>query len=281
MLREFMTFRSGRYNLAATIDLPDKVAIAAAKGEPPLRRVPGVIFCHGFTGHRIESRRMYARLGAQLASQGILCMRFDHRGCGESQGDFVDFTPEGMLEDLDCALEAFLSLMYVDQAHLAVVGYSLGGTSASYILDRHPDFVTAVLWAPVGQPEIIRERISQLPGFEGYAERGYYDLSGFRVSREYLDGVGQVMKPVEWARGFKGPILFLHGEDDEVVVPGQSDRFVSARGNAADRLVRIPGADHGFSTAANIDFLLERSRQWLVEKLGVQAQQPHEHEDPR
>lgn len=257
-------FASGKFNLQATLDLPDT---AQCGGAPGATAVPAVLFCHGFTGHRMESRRSYARLGAMLASEGIASFRFDHRGCGESDGDFVDFTPVGILEDLDAALTAFLAISNLDMARTAVVGYSLGGCSASYLLHRRPQFVTAALWAPVARPDIIRDRLAQYPNFAGYEQRGYMDYGGFRVSRHYLDEVGDTLKPLEWIRRYGGPVLFLQGADDDIVKPEQTERFLQARDNPADAAEYIAGADHGFTTAANFDRVLERTGEWLVDKL--------------
>ncbi|MBX7246176.1 MAG: alpha/beta fold hydrolase [Candidatus Sumerlaeaceae bacterium] len=210
---------------------------------------------------------MFSRLAERLANQGIACMRFDHRGCGESEGDFIDFTPAGLLEDLDAALAEFQETVWFDPERTAVVGYSLGGLSASYLLGRNPRFRTAVLWAPCAVPEIIRDRISQYPNFEGYKERGYFDYFGFRVSREYLDGIGTSAKPLEWIANYPEPILFCHGADDAIVKPEQTDLFLEARKNPGDRKLIIPDADHGFTTADNIDYLLDQSEQWLTGKL--------------
>lgn len=266
MHREYLEFPSGAYRLAASVGLPDGLTPIPG-GESSGRKVPGVIFCHGFTGHRIEARRVYARLAAMLAGRGIGSFRFDHRGCGESDGDFSEFTPKGMLEDLDAALDQLLALPWLDSERTAVVGYSLGGTSASYLLSRRPRFVTAVYWAPVAKPEIIRDRLSQFPGFEGYEERGFFDYAGFRVSRDYLDYIGETMKPLEWASHFPGSILFCHGMDDEIVRPEQTELFLTVRKNAEDRSILIPEADHGFGSAANIDHLLGISADWLAGKL--------------
>src|SRR5262249_15607990 len=158
-------FASGPFQLAATVDLPDAETGGA--------KLPAVLFCHGFSGHRIESRRIYSPLRARLAGHRTPCLRFHHRRFGVSDGGFNLFTPRGMLEDLDRALEQFLSMPWLDQARMAIVGYSLGGLSASYLLHRDPRFLTAALWAPVARPDIIRDRLAQYPAFDGYRERGY------------------------------------------------------------------------------------------------------------
>lgn len=255
--QDVISFSSGPFRLFGIWNLP--------AGSP--RRTPAVIFCHGFTGHHVEARRMYARLAQRLALAGIATFRFDHRGCGESTGDFVDFTPQGLLEDLDQAWEVFAEDPRVDPARIGVVGYSLGGLSASYLLGRNPSVRTAVYWAGVARPDIIRDRLSQFPEFEGYETRGYMEYGGYRISRAYLDEIGVLMRPVEWASSFPGPILFCHGAEDDIVKVEQSERFLSARKNPADKLIVYPNADHGFGSATTIDALLDASFEWLQRHL--------------
>jgi alpha-beta hydrolase superfamily lysophospholipase len=209
---------------------------------------------------------MFARLSSRLAAAGIASFRFDHRGCGESDGDFLDFTPDGMLEDLEAATTVFLSSRWLNRKKMAVVGYSLGGTSAAYVTTQCPEFLTAVLWAPVARPEIIRDRLATLDDFSLYEQKGYFDYGGFRVSPDYIDHIGK-MKPVEWLSTFTGPVLFCHGLDDDIVKPEQSERFIEARRNPADRKLLIEGADHSFTLADNIDRLLDKTEKWLAERL--------------
>jgi alpha-beta hydrolase superfamily lysophospholipase len=256
MGKEIVSLTSDAFELVGFWDFPAR--------RPPW---PAVICCHGFTGHHVEARRLYARLARMLAETGIAVFRFDHRGCGDSSGDFVDFTPDGFLEDLDAADRFFTADPRIAMDSLAVVGYSLGGISASYLLHRHPEWRTGVLWAGVARPEIIRDRLAQYPAFQGYAERGYMDYGGFRISKAYIDEIGTRTKPVDWLKGFPGPVLFCHGEEDEIVRPEQSYRFLSARNKPSDKLILFPGADHGFSNCETIDALLSSTVTWLKSKL--------------
>ena len=268
MERVSHSFQSGPFTLFSVFDLPDAVVRARASGDPP-PKVPAVILCHGFTGSHVEWRRMYARLGERLARCGVACFRFDHRGCGNSDGDFIDFTPTGMIEDLDAALEAFLGQPWLDRGRMAIVGYSLGGLTASYILSKCAEFRTAVYWAPVAKPTTFRDRITQLDESKNYRKLGYHDFAGFRVNRAYIDYVAELTNPVQWVAGYPGPILFIHGADDDIVRPEQTDRYLATRGNARDRKLLLAGADHSFSTADNIDRILDESERWLADHLAA------------
>lgn len=258
MRRELVEFRSGDFTLRGVWDWPD-----AQAGDP----VPAVIFCHGFTGNRFESRRMYARLGALLAECGIASFRFDHRGCGESDGDFAEFTPKGMLQDLDAALEHFVHCETINPDRTAVMGYSLGGASGSYLLSRRPHFLTAVYWAGVARPEIIRDRLATYPSFAGYRDRGFFDYGGFRVSAEYIDRVGEELRPLEWIRDFSGPMLFLYGQVDDIVKVEQMECYLEVRPGRENQTHIIPGADHAFLPAENIDRVLQMTCDWFHRRL--------------
>lgn len=254
--RSLVQFQSGDFMLTGQWDGPVNAPLAA----------PGVIFCHGFTGNKTESRRVFARLSRALATEGIWTLRFDHRGCGESEGDFADFTADALIEDLDAALNVFEQDSRIDPQRTAVVGYSLGGLSASYLLHKHPSFCTAVLLAPVAMPDIIRDRLATYPDFISYKTRGFFDYMGSRVSAGYIDEIGY-FKPVDWAAGFHRPIFFGQAEGDVIVKPDQVRLYINKRNNPADKLLMIPGGDHFFGAAANMDKLVAESAAWLVQHL--------------
>ena len=267
MRRETISFVSGGFRLMATLDLPESVGSVGARTGAQAPRVPGVLFCHGFTGHRIESRRLFARTGARLADAGIACLRFDHRGCGESEGDFADFTAAGLLEDVEAAISECRRLAWLDPARMAVLGYSLGGVSASYVMSRCPEMRAAVLWAPVSRPELLRRRLEEPDAMAQYQRDGYLDLWGFRVSRGLLDHL-EMLKPLEWARTLRNPTLFCHAEGDDVVLPEHSSAFIETRGVPGDERFLLPAGDHGFGPAASGDQLVEKTANWLAARLG-------------
>jgi len=258
--KQLVVFPSDGFELAGFWDLP--------AGGPPF---PAVICCHGFGGNHIESRRLYARLAHDLSAAGIAVFRFDHRGCGDSGGDFFDFTPAGFLQDIEAAEKVFFGDRRIDTSRMAVVGYSLGGAAAACILSRHPEVRTAVIWAGVARPELVRDRLAQYPEFQGYEERGYMDYGGWRVNKAYIDEIGWRIRPLEWIRGYPGPVLFCHGSEDDIVKIEQSHLFMSTRQNPRDRLQVLSGADHGFSTCETVDALLDTTAEWIVGELAKVA----------
>ena len=69
----------------------------------------GVIFVHAADGNRLGPHRMFVELAERLSGLGIISLRFDMRGCGDSEGKAArnDINPD--IEDLLCAIEFFVS----------------------------------------------------------------------------------------------------------------------------------------------------------------------------
>ena len=57
-----------------------------------------VILCHGMDSDKNSEKLIF--LARQLAGQGILALRFDFSYVGESEGEFLDLTVSGEVEDL-------------------------------------------------------------------------------------------------------------------------------------------------------------------------------------
>ena len=82
-------------------------------------------------------------LAALLADQGWASFRFDKRGVGESEGDYLSTGFYDELADAEAALMFLQSLSEVGP--LVVVGHSVGAIYAGELADRHPEIAGAVL----------------------------------------------------------------------------------------------------------------------------------------
>lgn len=65
------------------------------------RRVPSplVIASHGLLSSKESDK--FVLLGELFCREGIALLRYDHRGCGESEGDLRQTTPTTRLRDLE------------------------------------------------------------------------------------------------------------------------------------------------------------------------------------
>ncbi len=113
MREEDVRFESDGLKLAGVLHILDEKA-------------PGVILCHGGGGHK-----WYHKWEADpLAENGFAALRFDFRGCGESEGKrgLIRFADE--IADLKNAVTYLQSRKEVDGKKIGVCGHSLGGTVA-------------------------------------------------------------------------------------------------------------------------------------------------------
>lgn len=72
---------------------------------PDAAAARGVLVVVGGPQYRVGSHRQFVLLARALAAAGVPVMRFDHRGLGDSEGDFRGF--EHIQDDIDAAVDAF------------------------------------------------------------------------------------------------------------------------------------------------------------------------------
>src|SRR5919197_6612784 len=127
-------FTSSGHQLAGLLHLPADYR----KGE----RRPAFLVMHGF-GSRKDSDGM--RIAAELyASLGYVALRFDFRGCGESEGARGRVICLEQVQDARAALEFLLDRPEVDAKRIAVYGHSFGAAVAVYAAGVEPRFAACV-----------------------------------------------------------------------------------------------------------------------------------------
>lgn len=86
-------------------------------------KYPAILFVHGWTSQK-ERSFQYAQA---LTKLGYICMLFDMRGHGSSEGDIKTFTNKDFLSDVIAAYDYLLKIDGVDSQDISVVGSSFGG----------------------------------------------------------------------------------------------------------------------------------------------------------
>jgi uncharacterized protein len=114
--------------------LPSVEAGFGILATPPTQAAPiGVLIVVGGPQYRVGSHRHFVQLARELAAAGFACLRFDHRGMGDSPGPVPNF--ERLDDDIAAALDAFMR----EQSHLqGVVLWGLcDGASAALMYTAH------------------------------------------------------------------------------------------------------------------------------------------------
>ncbi len=172
---------------------------------------PSVIFFHG-SGSKGET---YFELAKLLSENGILAFAFNFRGCGISDGKFGELTIGEGEDDARESLKLFLSQNNIDRNRLGICGSSYGGFLAALIsLDYN--FKSMILSVPASFPP------SSMSLKQGTFISEILKTEGFEGSLSY-----------ERIKEFKGKLLMIKAENDEVIVPGMAEKYLEVANSAS------------------------------------------------
>ncbi len=225
------------------------------------RRLPGVVFFHGFTGNRLESHGMFVKCSRELSRAGIGSLRFDFYGSGESDGEFREMSLRGEIGDGRSAVDFLRAQAGIDPERVGLLGFCLGGTVAS-ALALSVAAKVVVLWSALAHTgrlrEIIQRSARKIPGKAGASEFNTQEISP-RLTDDVLK-----VEPIRHLARFKGPTLIVHGEKDASVAVSHARDFYQAAGADAKEIAIIAGADHYFNSTRWEQETILRTVQWFV-----------------
>ncbi|MBR1724155.1 MAG: alpha/beta hydrolase [Ruminococcus sp.] len=194
-----------------------------------------MILSHGYTDNHIGSLK-YVPMYLEL---GFSCVIYDLRGHGENDSTFTTY---GIRESADLnALIRDTRERYPDLKVLGLHGESLGAATTVTCMKYQPQVDFAV--ADCGFSDIdnvIRG------GFKGAHLPGFLaDLAdvGARVRYHYSL---KKMRPIDSLDDNEVPILFIHGAEDDFILPRNSEDMYKRTKGAAE-FYTIPGAGHAES----------------------------------
>jgi len=245
-----VSFTSQDQMIAGMLHLPDQP------------KAPGIIMCHGFTGHKSEAHRLFVSAARDFCDYGIAVLRFDFRGSGDSAGEFRDMTISGEIADAGAALSYLISRPEVAGDRVGVLGLSLGGCVAACLAGRDKRVRALVLWAATAHPERIGEWLAPDIG-----SANVLDFSGWGLGRGFIEDAPNV-RPLADAARYTGPALVVHGEKDQAVPVADARDYEEALGGAKTVHV-IAEADHVFSSLQWTADAVSVSREFLLRTFGT------------
>jgi len=122
MPEQAVSFQSAGLKLNGNIRVPDDARPGEKRG--------AFLVLHGF-GSNKDSSNVLAPTKV-LTELGYVTLRFSHRGCGDSEGEFGRVICLEQVEDTKNALTFLAQHPNVDPKRIAVVGSSFGGAVAVY-----------------------------------------------------------------------------------------------------------------------------------------------------
>jgi alpha-beta hydrolase superfamily lysophospholipase len=209
-------FTSDGLDLVGSLHLPER----------PL--APVVIGCHGLMADR-SSPKQIALAGA-CNRENLAYFRFDHRGCGDSQGDFRTVTSlQARCRDLKSALAKLQQQPGIGPL-ACIFGSSFGGTVVLSVAAQTAVPALITYAAPISSAAIQAEAIFDSKGRPVNPRRLPDDMA-FDIT-DRLDGLAN--------------LLVAHGQLDEIV-PVDHARTIYRMAREPKQLLIQKGGDHRMS----------------------------------
>jgi alpha-beta hydrolase superfamily lysophospholipase len=287
-MEERVTFESNGNKLSGVLHLPDDLVA----GE----RRPACLVLHGF-GSNKDSKACIspARL---LEKWGYVALRFDMRGCGESEGPRAHIICLEQVEDTKSAVTYLMSRPEVDAAKIACAGHSFGAAVSVYAGGVDKRIAAVISSGGWGDGQTKFELQHSKPGawkkFTETLERGRdvraktgasikiprYDIVPIPEGMRGNLAPGSIMEfpleTVESMLAFRAndvvgniaprPLLLLHASTDSVTPTEQSIILFQKAGTPTD-LHLFADVDH-FMFAENNVMVTDIVRTWLKKYLG-------------
>lgn len=197
-----------------------------------------VIISHGYTDNHFGSLK-YTRMYLELGFSVIL---YDLRGHGANEPTFCTYSIRESRDLLAMINDS--RARYPGAGVLGIHGESLGSATSAACMQFHPDIDFAVCDCGFSEITSVMQRGLRgmhLPGFLVHVASVFAKL---RYGYYYHQ-----MRPVDALAGNQIPMLFIHGEKDDFILPFHSRVMQKATAGYSE-IHLIPGATHAASALA-------------------------------
>lgn len=287
-MEERVTFDSHGLNLSGIMHIPDNIK--------PGEKRPACLVLHGFGSNK--GSKACISPATLLAQWGYVSLRFDMRGCGDSEGERAHIICMDQVEDTKSAVTYLISRPEVDAARIATAGHSFGAAVSVYAggVDKR---IAAVISSGGWGDGLTKFKLQHSkPGawekFSDTLERGKalraktgesikiprYEIVPIPQGMRGNLAPGSIMEfpleTVESMLDFRAnevvgdiaprPLLLLHASTDSVTPTEQSIILFQKAGMPTD-LHLVADVDH-FMFAENNVMVTDIVRTWLKKRLG-------------
>ena len=175
-------------------------------------------------GHFVTERPFayapWVRWARYLANRGIIALRFDYRGCGESTGEFHKFTLTSWLDD-SRAMYAFLKAQDSD-VPILLNGIGLGGLLAARLF--HEGLGAALLlWSPsTSGADALRDTLLRRLAFDlsdpaTARSKTWTDYKSSLERGESVEAAGYTVTAALWREAVEMKLVLPEGGRDNGV----------------------------------------------------------------
>ena len=242
-------------------------SILAGLVEFPEGEVSGhALFAHCFTcGKDIAAA---SRIARALARQGIVVLRFDFTGLGNSDGDFANTNFSSNVQDLIAAANTMRETFGAPEI---IIGHSLGGTAvlkaASEIKEAR---AVVTLGAPASAEHVAKQFQCDLDKIRDQGE-AEVNLAGrtFTIKEQFIADISD--QGIEHVTQLKKALLVCHSPIDTVVSINEAEKIYRAAKHPKS-FVSLDSADHLLSQSADANYVAGIIASWASKYIELPAQ---------
>lgn len=225
----------------------DGLVLAGTLHDPGIKNPPMVVGCHGLFADRMSPKQV--ALARAVCKKGIAFFRLDHRGCGQSQGDFKKVTTlSGRCADLLGAI-AMLREKGLASQKVALFGSSMGGAVCLYAAQKTPVDCIVTNAAPVKFNPVFD--ILKAHGQDHLLSHEFYE------ENPCLDAPG--------ALPLSGLLIF-HGQKDETIPVSHAHELFDMALEPKKKII-FKNGDHSMSDPKNQKIFVTESVKWYEKHL--------------
>jgi len=196
-----------------------------------------VIITHGLARNRSE--RLYVEFAKELERNNINAFRFDFRGFGESEGKSEKFSHFTECKDIKDTI-SYLNRKF-QMEKFGVVGHSHTGIVALMATALDERINAVVCWNGAFRPQ----KAWSSKEIKLITTKGYLYYKGVKIGIPLYESAKRI-RPEEYAKKVRVPVLLLHGVKDESV-PLEESEFIYSKLAGKKKLIKVKGGDHFFT----------------------------------
>lgn len=225
-------------------------------------KCPMVVFCHGFKGSL--NYHLWPPIIEILNANGIGTLRFDFGGAGKSEGEFVNMTVPGEIDDLMSVISWVRCQPHT--ANISLVGHSQGGVVTGMAAGRCDGQIESLVLlsaAAVLREDALRGNTQGTMYDPWHLDREWYPLHDtFKLGRAYIQ-TAMNLPIYKTTSAYKGNALIINGMADQVVPYTYAQRYKEVLPQA--ELIIIPGENHALNIAPN--YVVQLVSTWVINQL--------------
>ena len=226
----------------------DSFELKASLHLPPVEQPAVVIGCHGLLSDRNSPKQI--ALAEQCNRLNLAFLRIDHRGCGESQGEFESVTSlDARCRDLICAIELMKSNTAVGD-RIGLFGSSMGGAVCLQVAGAISIAALVTVAAPIRSRQ-IEHTIDSPTNPDDREFRFDVKKNSFDITRKLLK---------------ISNILLFHGDGDAVVPLSHAREIFRLAGEPKNLIIQKNG-DHRMSNPRHQQKFVREASLWFKSRL--------------